>query len=150
MTPIPEEFIIAKGKAAEEYKERCKVDRDSGHLADCDFSEGAEWAYRLLSSQGLRWVKASERLPDEPGYWGANNKHQEGRSVICKVNGVNGVGYFWRAKNTLHFSYTFNDLNLEEGPYKGCMKTNDSGYIKLEDFDQIEWLLEPKSPASIQ
>lgn len=83
-TPIPEDFMIAKGKAAEEYKERCKVDRDRGHLADCDFSEGAEWAYRhlLASRQTMRWVKGDE-LPVESDHYISE--------VISNVDGVQTV-----------------------------------------------------------
>src|ERR1700760_3497067 len=64
---IPQEFMTEQGKAAAKYKEQCKIDRDRGYLADCDFSEGAQWAYRHLAGQFPRWVKCSERMPDKEG-----------------------------------------------------------------------------------
>jgi hypothetical protein len=54
-TPIPEEFMkSAKAEAGQYEQWRPGL-----------FLIGAEWAYRLLSSQGLRWVKVSEMLPPE-------------------------------------------------------------------------------------
>jgi hypothetical protein len=48
---IPADFKKEIGIAKLAYKERCKVDRDNGHLSDFDFGNGAEWAYRHLHSQ---------------------------------------------------------------------------------------------------
>lgn len=88
----------------------------------------------------LRFVKASERLPDNADHWFANNFDQEGKLVLCRVNSDYGVriaiGYFFRTKNTLHFSYTYkHDL-------EGYWTNENNGYIGIADFDLIEWLEE--------
>lgn len=64
--PETAEFKKAKLAAAIAYKEQCKIDRDGGALADCDFKEGAEWAQRYLRSQpssnGEDWEKEYNEL----------------------------------------------------------------------------------------
>jgi len=76
---IQQEFMAAQGKAAAEYKKQCEIDRDRGHLADCDFSEGAQWAYRHLSgspsSSGWIEIKQGCEMPqiDELVLWRAHD-----------------------------------------------------------------------------
>ena len=66
--PIPEEFEKAMHDEVDRYAFQVPYDGSNqfyDEKAIKDFIAGAEWAYRLLSSQGLRWVKVSEMLPPE-------------------------------------------------------------------------------------
>ncbi len=87
----------------------------------------------------MRWIKASERLPDQPEFWLANNKTQEGKIVHCKVNGDTGIGYFWKRDGIMMFSFSYNERKYEKdiGYY---WEINDNGFVDYANFDKIEWL----------
>lgn len=85
------------------------------------------------------WVKASERMPDTPDYWLANNKIQSGRIVFCKVNGRKGIGYFYRSENKIYFSYTFYCHSLSSTDTR-FWQPMDYWCIDYDEFDLIEWL----------
>lgn len=81
-TPIPEEFTKAMHARAVQY--------GGGRSGYESFTDGAEWAYRLLSSQGLRWVKVKDATP--PMIEGKD--YSENVLVIC--DGKLGVmAYCW-------------------------------------------------------
>lgn len=63
--PIPEWFKEKMWKAS--IDRASHLDSEYREQAEEDFDDGAEWAYRLLSAQGLRWVKVSEQNPDKTG-----------------------------------------------------------------------------------
>jgi hypothetical protein len=76
-----DEFKQAISLAAASYKEECKVDRDSGHLADCDFARGAEWCRLHLSEPipSLRWVEEfKEWLSGQMEYTQGRAEHDGG------------------------------------------------------------------------
>lgn len=83
---------------------------------------------------GLRWVKASEQLPDNPDYWLADSHEQEGKVVFARMDGQKSLGYFFRAKNSLHFSPLY---YISE---EGCLSPKDCPSIPIYDFSRIEWL----------
>lgn len=64
---IPEWFATETFNRSKAYKDKCKVDRDSGLLSDYDFASGAEWAFRRLSQQRGEggWISVEDRLPEK-------------------------------------------------------------------------------------
>lgn len=82
----------------------------------------------------MKWIKASNRMPDKAEYWLANSDQQDGRIVLCRAYDKIGIGYFYRGNNTLHFSYTYSFNS------SGYNEIDQNGYVLLENFDQIEWL----------
>ena len=109
LTPIPEEFTKAMHARAVQY--------GGGRSGYESFTDGAEWAYRLLASQQtMRWVKCSERLPDETT--GVIFRDTVTKAVYGDFHGM------------------LNDTIFFEG-------RNDDLYV---DRNRVEWLLD-ESPA---
>jgi len=85
-------------------------------------------------------VNADKKMPDSPDYWLASNKVQEGKPVLCRVEGKDAIGYFFRDKNKLWFSYVYYEKIVDDSPFAPYWSDNSDGQLSMEDFDKIEWL----------
>lgn len=83
---------------------------------------------------------ADKGLPDSPDYWLANDKVQEGKPVWCRVEGKDAIGYFYRSKNKLWFSYVFYEKIVDDSPFDAFWSDNSDGQLRMEDFGKIDWL----------
>ncbi len=135
MTPIPEEFGRPMIEAAKAYQKRFVNQGGPTRYASDDFQAGAEWAYRLLSDQGLRWVSVDERKPDTVGDtdWSLN--------VLAICDG-----------KLMVMSYGYID---GEGEESGWVWANCYGDINGDsewdgDYSPTHWMPLPQSPAPIQ
>lgn len=107
----------------EKIKDECTRLHNLGWIDSNDelegFEKGAEWAIReftLSTDEGIKWVKASQRLPD--GYRGIIFRGLKNKAVYIYFTGLSTDG------KTVMF----------EG-------INDDIYISVDD---LEWLDEPK------
>jgi hypothetical protein len=88
-------FKNALTSAATDYKEKSKVDRDSGFLADFDFARGAEWAeqyFRSLSpsiDRYPRWIDAFKELPGED--WEGHIKYADCGAEAGKFGNLDDI-----------------------------------------------------------
>ena len=148
LTPIPEDLKRWAQNYSQEYAKNnftvLNYESNYALLLDVTYNALIAAFHFMDSRETMRWVRASEELPDPAEHWAANNKHQEGRIVYCRIGGIEkGIGYFYRAKNELWFQYSRIIPNNAEGFWEPI----DTG-IGMPDFDEIEWLYE--GPAPIQ
>lgn len=90
MTPIPEEFGRPMIEAAKAYSKAFVNQGEPTRYAKDDFQSGAEWAYRLLSDQGLRWVEVEDATP--PMIEGKD--YSENVFVVCNGK-LEVMAYCW-------------------------------------------------------
>ena len=126
-TPIPEEFTKVMHARAVQY--------GGGRSGYESFTDGAEWAYRLLSSQGLRWVKVEDGQP----------KLIEGKDYSDRV-------FVICDGKLMIMTYVWIDEGSEEGLF-GYVWANCYGNINGEgdwddDYKPTHWMKLPEIPKS--
>lgn len=107
--------------------------------------EKRRYAAYLAGSEnnGLKWVNASERMPDKAEHWLAKIDLQEGKLVHCKVDGKLGTGRFYRSKGILCFGYSF-----QYWCENNYWQDDTNGFVDINNFSKVEWLDESPSPVN--